>query len=115
MPDKFGDKIRLQHTLDAIEIIEGYKTAADFQAFSENLMMQDACIRQLQVIGESCRNVSPELREKHPEVPWSQIVGLRIIVIHQYFGVDIRVIWEVIQNDLPVFKVQVKRIVEELE
>ncbi|MFZ2897452.1 MAG: DUF86 domain-containing protein [Saprospiraceae bacterium] len=115
MPDKFGDKIRLQHTLDAIETIEGYITVADFQAFSDNLMMQDACIRQLQVIGESCRNVSPELREKYPEVPWSQIVGLRIIVIHQYFGVDIRVIWEVIQSDLPVFKVQVKRIVEELK
>jgi uncharacterized protein with HEPN domain len=115
MPDKFGDKIRLQHALDAIEIIEGYITAADFQVFSENLMMQDACIRQLQVIGESCRSVSPELREKYPEVPWSQIVGLRIIVIHQYFGVDIRVIWEVIQRDLPIFKVQVIRIVEELE
>lgn len=115
MPDKFGDKIRLQHALDAIETIEGYISDADFQVFSENLMMQDACIRQLQVIGESCRNVSPELREKYPEVPWSQIVGLRIIVIHQYFGVDIRVIWEVIQRDIPVFKVQVKRIVEELK
>jgi uncharacterized protein with HEPN domain len=115
MPDKFGDNIRLQHTLDSIETIEGYIAGTDFQAFSENPMMQDACIRQLQVIGESCRNVSFELREKHPEVPWSQIVGLRIIVIHQYFGVDIRVIWEVIQHDLPVFKVQVKRILEELE
>jgi uncharacterized protein with HEPN domain len=113
MPDKIGDKIRLQHILDAIETIEVYITAADFSAFSENLMMQDACIRQLQVIGESCRNVSPELREKHPGVPWSQIVGLRIIVIHQYFGIDIKVIWEVIQNDLPIFKLQVKRIVEE--
>lgn len=112
MPDKFGDKIRLQHTLEALETIEDYVKSADFVTFSENLMMQDACIRQLQVIGESCRNISPELREKHPEVPWSQIVGLRVIVIHQYFGVDIRIIWDVIQNDLPLFKLQVKRIIE---
>lgn len=53
MTDKFDDKIRLQHTLNAIETIEGYITASDFKVFSENLMMQDACIRQLQVIGES--------------------------------------------------------------
>jgi uncharacterized protein with HEPN domain len=75
-------------------------------------MMQDACIRQLQVIGESCRNISPELREKTPGVPWSQIIGLRIIVIHQYFGIDTRVIWEIIRNDLPALKFQVEKIVE---
>jgi uncharacterized protein with HEPN domain len=52
MPDKFGDKIRLQHTLEALETIEDYVKSADFVTFSGNLMMQDACIRQLQVIGE---------------------------------------------------------------
>lgn len=115
MPDKFGDKIRLQHALDAIEIIGEYVSKADLKIFSENSMMRDACIRQLQVIGESCRNISHELREQYPEIPWRQIVGLRIIVIHEYFGVDEQVIWEVIQNDLPAFKLQVARIIKELE
>lgn len=110
MPDKFGDKIRLQHALDAIETIEVYVRTADLSAFTQNLMMQDACIRQLQVIGEACRNISPDLRDKYPEVLWSQIVGLRIIVIHQYFGVDTRLIWEVIQKDLSLFKTQIIRI-----
>lgn len=110
MPDKFGDKIRLQHAFDAIETIEVYVATADFSTFSRNLMMQDACIRQLEVIGESCRNISEELRNKHPEVPWSQIVGLRIIVIHQYFGIDTRLIWEIIQKDISLFKNQITRI-----
>ncbi|MCB9282640.1 MAG: DUF86 domain-containing protein [Lewinellaceae bacterium] len=114
MPDKFGDKVRLQHVLDAIETIEGYVGDADFEAFSENSMMRDACIRQLQVVGESCRNVTFELREKNPEIPWKQIVGLRVIVIHEYFGVDENVIWEIIQNDLPSFKRQVEEIVENI-
>lgn len=115
MPDKFGDKIRLQHALDAIETIEGYVSNSNFDAFSDNSMMRDACIRQLQVIGESCKNVSSELKEKYPEIPWRQIIGLRIIVIHEYFGIDEKVIWEVIKNDLHAFKAQAEKIVGELE
>lgn len=114
MPDRFGDKIRLQHAFDAIEIIEGYVANADYESFVENSMMRDACIRQIQVIGESCRNVSHELRDQYPEVPWRQIVGLRVIVIHKYFGVDEKVIWSIIQNDLPVFKRQAKSIIDQL-
>lgn len=115
MPDKFGDKIRLKHALDAVDTIETYISKADFATFSENSMMRDACIRQLQVIGESCRNVSTDLREKYPEVPWRQIVGLRVIIIHEYFGVDEKVIWEIIQNDISAFKKQVEEILNQLD
>jgi uncharacterized protein with HEPN domain len=114
MPDKFGDVNRLQHALDAIKIIEGYVDGADFKSFSHHPMLRDACLRQLQVIGEACRNLSSELRNNHPEIPWRQIVGLRIIVIHEYFGVDEKVIWEVIQYDLPVFKGQIEAIISSL-
>lgn len=114
MPGRFGDRIRLLHLLDAIRAIEGYTENADFQIFSSNLMMQDACVRQLQVIGESCRNVSLDLRKNNPEVPWRQIIGLRIIVIHQYFGIDPKVIWEIIRNDLPALKTHVNLIIETL-
>ena len=110
MPDSFGDKIRIIHALDAIETIEHYTKATDFDDFSGNIMMQDACLRQLQVIGESCRNISAALREIWPEVPWRQIIGMRIIVIHQYFGIDINVIWAIIQYDLPEFRAQLKQI-----
>lgn len=115
MPDRFGDKVRLSHVYDAIETIEKYISDSSFESFIENSMMLDACIRQLQVIGESCRNVSFDLRERYPEVPWRQIIGLRIIVIHEYFGVDDIVIWEIIMNDLPPFKHQIKSIIKELD
>ncbi len=83
MPDKFGDTIRLRHILDAIESINTYVVNIDYQAFAEHPMMQDACIRQLQVIGEACSKVSPAIRENNPQIPWQQIIGLRIIVIHE--------------------------------
>ncbi len=115
MPDKFGDKIRLQHILDAIESINGYVTNTDYIAFSAHPMMQDACIRQLQVIGEACSKISPAIRGQNPKVPWQQIIGLRIIVIHEYFGVDDVVIWDVIQKDLPELKHQVDAMRNSLE
>ena len=115
MPDKFGDKIRLQHVLDAIETIQFYVSKASYQSFTEDPMMQDACIRQLQVIGEACNKVNKTLKQQHSEIPWNQIIGLRIIVIHEYFGVDDRVTWDVIQNDLPVLQDQVKKIILEVE
>lgn len=64
MPDKFGDKIRLQHILDAIAAINRYVSGADLQQLSENPMMQDACIRQLQIVGEAASKISLELRQK---------------------------------------------------
>ncbi len=115
MPDKFGDKIRLQHILDAIESINAYVSNTDYLAFSVHPMMQDACIRQLQVIGEACSKVSHALREKNQQIPWQQIIGLRIIVIHEYFGVDDVVIGDVIQKDLPELKQQVEEICKVLQ
>lgn len=110
MPDKLGDKIRLRHILDAIESINVYIAKTDYPAFSGHPMMQDACIRQLQVIGEACSKVSSTIREQNPQIPWPQIIGLRIIVIHEYFGVDDIVIWDILQNDLPDLKQQVETI-----
>lgn len=112
MPGNSGNLVRLRHVLEAIETIEGYIAGTDFDGFVSNSMMLDACIRQLQVVGESCRSVTIDLRQKYPDIPWKQIVGLRIIVIHEYFGIDINVIWEIIQDDLPSFKIQVLNVLE---
>jgi uncharacterized protein with HEPN domain len=78
MPDRFGDKIRLQHAYDAIDTIMGYIRDADFDVFSQDQMLRDACLRQIQIIGESCRNLSQDIRDKYKEVPWREIIGLRI-------------------------------------
>lgn len=111
MRGRLGDKVRLQHALEAIEIIESYVLDANFEMFLSNAMLRDACIRQLQVIGEACGKISTELRTQHSDIPWRQIVGLRIIVVHQYFGIDEKVIWDVIRGDLPVLKGKIKYII----
>ena len=76
MPDRLGDKIRLQHILDAIEQIEKYTDGVDYEHFISNQMMFDATLRQLEIIGEASNRVSPELVKKNGQVHWARIIGL---------------------------------------
>ncbi len=115
MRDSLGDKVRLQHILDAIATIKEYVQNVNQDQFFKNSMIQDACIRQLQIIGEASNKISKELQESHDTVPWREIIGLRIIVIHKYFGIDENVIWDVIQNDLIPLEDLVKEIIEGID
>jgi uncharacterized protein with HEPN domain len=108
------DALYLRHILEAIERIEIY-VAVGRAAFLSTAHWQDATIRQLEVIGEATKNLSDELRAAHPEVPWRRIAGLRDVLIHNYMGVDLVAVWEVTQNNLPVFKSQAQAILDELE
>ena len=71
---------------------------------------QDATIRQLEVIGEATKNISPELRARHPQIPWRRIAGLRDVLIHNYMGVDIGAVWVITQQNLPDLKRQIEAI-----
>ncbi len=64
-------------------------------------MFQDAVVRRLEIIGEAARSVSSAFKQAHPEVPWRNMIGLRNLLIHEYFRVDLRRGWEVIQQDIP--------------
>lgn len=98
-----NQSVYLKHIRDAIERIETY-TAADRAEFFENRMVQDAVIRNLEVIGEAVRNISPEFRKRHPQIPWRGITGLRNVLIHEYFGVDLEIVWSVVRRRLPALK-----------
>lgn len=78
-------------------------------------MMIDACIRQLGIIGEACNRISEEVKSKYENIKWRQIIGLRNLVIHEYFGVDDRIIWDVIRDHLPELDIQMKNILHELD
>jgi uncharacterized protein with HEPN domain len=67
-------------------------------------MIQDAVIRNLEVIGEAVKHLPPDLRRRHPEVPWRSITALRNVLIHEYFGVDLEIVWRVVQRRLPALK-----------
>ena len=112
MRGKFGDKVRLNHILEAIIEIESYLNDADFETFMENSMMRFACIKQMEIIGEASNHISEEVKNRFSDIEWSQIVGMRNVFVHEYFGVDTRLVWQIIKNDLPEFKSKVISIIE---
>ena len=114
MRSELGDKIRLQHILDAIEEIEKYLIATDFSIFINNSMMRFACIKQMEIIGEASNHISEELKSKFTDIKWAQIIGMRNVFAHEYFGIDSSIVWEIIKNDIPELKAKVKNILESI-
>lgn len=109
---KKDDAVYLKHISDAIAQIEVYVQDVEYEAFLANRMMQDAVIRQVEIIGEATKGLSNELREKHSKVPWKQMAGMRDKLIHDYLGVDIDSVWDTIINDIPLLKKKIETIIE---
>lgn len=97
------DRAYLQHILAAIERLEQY-TAPGYDAFLEDELRQDGVIRQLEIMGEATKRLSPSIRSKHPDIPWRRIAGLRDVLIHQYMGIDLNVTWEAATSDAQKLK-----------
>ena len=74
------------------------------QEFLQKRIFQDGVIRQLEKIGEATRNLSSELCQRHPEVRWGEIIGLRNRIAHAYYNIDLGVVWDIVQEDLPLLK-----------
>ncbi len=105
-----GDKERLGHILDAISAIESYLTGTDLADFSGNSMMLFATVKQLEIIGEASNYLTATTKGASSEIEWRKIIGLRHILVHEYFGIDAALIWQIVQYDLPVFKQQVEQL-----
>ncbi|MBN9352221.1 MAG: DUF86 domain-containing protein [Chitinophagaceae bacterium] len=103
-----GDKQRLLHILEAISEIEVYTHKADEKLFSDNSMMRFASIKQLEIIGEAANVVSEETKEEFSEIKWKEITGLRHILVHEYFGIDDHLIWQIIKDDIPLLRLKVE-------
>jgi len=115
MRSELGDKIRLQHIIDAIDEIHKYLIAADLSVFLENSMMRFACIKQMEIIGEASNHLSAELKSKFSDIEWAQIVGMRNVFAHEYFGVDSSLVWEIIKNDIPELKEKIEHILNSIK
>ena len=88
------DKIYIEHILQSVDRIKAYLSGKDHQSFSDDFMTQDAVVRQLEIIGEATKRISKDLRNKNPQVPWSDMAGMRDILIHDYIDVDIDIVWK---------------------
>ena len=115
MRGKLGDKVRLKHIYDAILEIESYIVNKDFSDFMENSMMRFACIKQMEIIGEASNQISDDTKSNFSIVEWSQIVGMRNIFVHEYFGVDSNLVWEIIKKDIPDLKEKIKEILDKID
>lgn len=104
MPAKIADQIRIKHIMDAISEIESYIKNADFNKFSSDSMMFNATLRQLEVIGEAANKLSEDYLLATSHIPWARIIGLRNLIIHEYFGVDDITIWNIVKINIPSLK-----------
>jgi uncharacterized protein with HEPN domain len=103
-----GNIARINHIIDAILEIESYIAGAGYDKFIKNSMMRNAVIRQLEIIGEAAVYITQEYKEKHPDIEWRTVIGLRNILIHKYFGIDNELIWQIVKKDIPEFKEKIK-------
>ena len=100
MPPR-GWRMRIEDILDAIGRIQDYTRGMTFEAFSHDRKTIDAVVRNITVIGEAAGNVPSPVAEQHGEIPWRQMRDFRNVVVHAYFGVDLKVLWDTVRVDLP--------------
>lgn len=105
------DKVYLINIIECIEKIELY-TKLNKEEFMNSSLIQDAVLRNLEIIGEATKKITPELRNYCSNNAWRQMAGLRDILIHDYMGVDLKTVWNVIENELPVIKDKIKTLID---
>ena len=106
-------RVYLDDILEAAERIEQYTSGIDLQQFIADNMRVDAVLRNFEIIGEATGHLAPQIRGKYSEVEWSKIIGLRNIIAHEYFRVNLPIIWSLIENDVTPLRIKVSAILEQ--
>lgn len=109
---KKDPKILLFDVLDSIEKIEKYAKNVSENDFFDNIQVQDAVVRRIEIIGEAVKGLPISFRNKHTDIPWKKIAGTRDVLIHDYSGIDVDLVWKIIKKDIPKLKKQIKELLE---
>jgi len=107
-------KERLRDILEAIAAIDRYRDR-DRSAFEQDELLQVWFLRHLQIIGEAARRLPDEVRDLASDIPWHKIIGMRNILVHGYFAIDLDVVWDTVQRDVPLLKPAVEAMLKKLE
>ena len=97
-------KFRIDDIIEAIDKIERYTRGIDFDEWQQDEKTVDAVIRNIEVIGEASSQLPIEIQEQYKDIPWSMMKGIRNVVAHEYFGIDLEIVWKTVKEDLPVLK-----------
>ncbi len=109
------DLTYLRHIDEFCEDLEMYLyEISDFSEFKKSKLYQDAIVRKLEIIGEASKNISQELKNKYPKLPWKEMKALRNVIAHDYFGLNYSVIWNVLISKIPQLHKQIKEIIKDL-
>lgn len=104
---------RIQDILEAIEKVSRYVENMTLTQFKEDELVMDAVIRNFEIIGEASKNIPLPIRHSYPEVPWNEMSGMRNVLIHEYFGVDVGTVWHTTKKNLPKLQKQLQAILKE--
>lgn len=101
---------RLLDMLEALQRIEKYAVRGR-RAFVDDELIQTYVVHNLQIFGEAAFKLSTEYRQQHPEIPWAKIMGMRHILVHDYFQIDLEIVWAVVEKELPILKEKLQELV----
>lgn len=112
---KLDVKTSVEEIIESLTMIESYTRYVTQSGFKQGFLLQDAVIHRLEIIGDAAKNIPEDFRNAHPEIPWKEIAGLRDILIHAYFQVNIDRVWNVMKHELPDIKRKLLKVVQKLE
>ena len=101
--------------LESIEAIEEYMRTLTEEEFYKNRQVQDTVVRRFEIVGEAAKKVDEDFRSKYSDIPGEKIAGMRDVLIHEYFGVNLKRVWLIIKEDLPELKLKISRVWEEIK
>ncbi len=107
--------VYVQDIIESITRIEDYTRDVTEEEFYGNTQVQDAVLRRLEVMGEAVKNIPDETKERHKGIPWKEIAGLRDVLTHGYFGVNLKRIWKVVKEDIPDLRKKILEVKREIE
>lgn len=115
MKGPHSDRARLNHILDAINAIQEYVYECSYEEFSSSSEKTFATVKQLEIIGEAANRTTETTKSSNPHIEWSKIIAMRNILVHEYFVIDHTIIWDIIQDELPTFRIQIVEILSSMD